>query len=544
MLGLMMATPLSITAIMRHAERVHGGREIVSVTADAPRHRYTYRDAFRRVRRLANALRALGVEAGDRIGTLAWNDYRHFELYYGASCYGAICHTINPRLFPEHIAYIINHAADRYLFADVAFVPLLEQLAPELRAVEGVIVLTGDARTPATRLPEALSYEALIADQPDTFDWPQLDERTASALCYTSGTTGHPKGVLYDHRSTVLHAYGAALPDAMGLSAADVVLPIVPMFHANAWGLIYSAAMTGAKLVMPGPKMGDGETLCALINEEQVTLSAGVPTVWLALLRHLQASGRRVDTLKRIVSGGSAVPVSLMRTLEEDYGIAVRHAWGMTEMSPIGTVNVLKPGAGALAGEALDRARARQGRPVFGVEIRIVDDAGRELPWDGRTPGSLEVRGPWVCRDYYAPEAPSSAHRSDGWFATGDVAAIDADGYVQITDRTKDIIKSGGEWISSIDLECAAVAHPDIAEAAVIGVSHPKWMERPLLVVVPAEGAGLTRERVLHFLAERVPRWWLPDDVVFVAAIPHTATGKISKVDLRRQFAGYRLPTA
>jgi fatty-acyl-CoA synthase len=529
MRGLMMQAPLSITSIMRHAERVNGAREVVSVTAENPRHRCTLTDVFRRARQLANALVRAGVRPGDRVATLAWNDHRHLELYYAVSCLGAVLHTVNPRLYPEQITYIVNHAADRFLFADLTLVPLVEKLRPALGCVERVIVL-GDA-----------TYEPLIAGEPDAFDWPELDERTASALCYTSGTTGNPKGVLYDHRSTVLHSYGSALVDTMGISRNDTVLAVVPMFHANAWGLPYSVPMIGAKLVFPGPKMGDGATLAALIREERVTLAAGVPTVWQNLLAYTREHGIVLESLERVLTGGSACPLAVMDEFRERHGVWTIHAWGMTEMSPLGSTNSKPRDYDALEPAARDAIRNRPGRPPFGVEIRIVDDAGRELPWDGRTSGILQVRGPWVCSNYYELGEPSAAHGADGWFATGDVANISPDGQIQITDRAKDVIKSGGEWISSIDLECVAAGHPKVQQAAVIGVPHPKWDERPLLVVVPRPGESPTREELLAWLDGRVAKWWIPDDVAFVEQLPLTATGKISKLELRQQFKDFRL---
>ncbi len=542
MFGQMMDRPLLISAILRHAEAQHPNREIVSVTADHPRHRCTYAQAFARARKLANALRRLGVNSGDRIATLAWNDFRHFEIYYGVSCSGFVCHTINPRLFEDQIVYIVNHAEDRWLFLDPAFVPLIEKLQSRLPKLEGCVVLCDDAHMPATRLPRAQSYESLIAQESAEFEWPEFDERTASSLCYTSGTTGDPKGVLYSHRSTLVHTYASALPDAMGLSAGDVVLPVVPMFHVNAWALPYGCAMVGSKLVFPGPKMGDPETLQALIEEEQVTFTAGVPTVWQGLVAYLDRTGKRIDSLQRILSGGSAVPVALMNQLRER-GVDVVHAWGMTEMSPIGTINASCPEAAQLSPDERGALRAKQGRTVFGVELKITDESGKELPRDGKSFGALKVRGPWVASGYYK-RSGDAAFESDGWFNTGDVATISPLGYMQITDRTKDVIKSGGEWISSIELENLAVAHPAIAQAACIAIAHPKWQERPLLVAVLKPGASATREEVLEYFLGKIAKWWIPDDVVFVEKLPLTATGKLSKLQLRQQFADYRFPEA
>ena len=469
--GLMMDSALSIASIMTHAERVNGDTEIVSVTRDNPRHRYTYRDAFARTRQLANVMARWNLDQGERIATLAWNDHRHFETYYAASCSGYVCHTVNPRLFPEQLVYIINHAEDQYVLLDPDFVPLVEGLAGECPTVKGWIVLTSEAHMPETSLANVHCYETLLANESEQFDWPQLDENAACALCYTSGTTGNPKGVLYSHRSTMLHAYATMMPDAMGLSARDVVMPIVPMFHVNAWGNPYSCPMAGAKLVFPGNKMGDGETLAALINEEGVTMSAGVPTVWLGLIAHLKTTGKQVESLDRIIVGGAACPLSIMEDLDT-YGVQTRVGWGMTEMSPLGSVNTSPASREDYSDEAFAKVRLKAGRPIFGVEMKIVDDEGNDLPWDGVAFGSLKVRGPWVCSSYYKLE-DSDAHEEDGWFETGDVATIDPQGYMAITDRTKDVIKSGGEWISSIEVENVATDHPKVAEAAVIGHFHP-----------------------------------------------------------------------
>jgi fatty-acyl-CoA synthase len=536
--GQMMNLPLTITSIMEFAEKLHGDVEIVSITSDIPEHRYCYRDAFARTRKLANALAQAGVEEGDRIATFAWNDFRHFELYYGISCFGAVCHTINPRLFPEQVDYIVNHAQDKLVFVDPAFLPLLEGLQDQLSSVEKYVVLTDAANMPETALKGAQDYESFISDHPDAFTWPQLDENAASALCYTSGTTGNPKGVLYSHRSTVLHSYGAALPDAMNLAARDVILPIVPMFHVNAWSIPYGAAMVGCKMVFPGSKMGDGETLQRLIETERVTMSAGVPTVWLALLSYLRDSNTSVDSLERVVVGGAACPLAIMEEFEDKHGVYTHHAWGMTETGPLGVFNQLKPGMNELPKEQRDAARLKQGRPIYGVDIRIVDDEGKVQPWDGEATGEVRIRGNWVCSGYFGVEAGDS-HDAEGYFGTGDVASMDANGFMKITDRTKDVIKSGGEWISSIDLENAAVGHPAVAEAAVIGVPHPKWTERPLLIVVREAGAQLEKQEILAYLEGRVAKWWIPEDAVFVDELPHTATGKISKKDLRVTFADY-----
>jgi len=542
MKGLMMDTPLLISSIAEHAEKFHGDREIVSVTVDNPRHRCTFRDAVGRAKRLASVLDEAGLEHGDRIATLAWNDYRHLEIYYGVSGAGYVCHTINPRLFPEQLVFIINHAEDRWIFTDVMFVPLLEKLLPQIPNVERFVVLTDDAHMPETLLPNALSYETLLGAGTDDYRWPQFDERTASALCYTSGTTGDPKGVLYDHRSTVLHAYAGVAPDVLNLSSMDCILPVVPLFHVNAWGIPYSALMTGAKLVMPGPKMGDGEALYELMESEKVTVALGVPTVWLALLAYCDQAGKKLNSLRRTCIGGAAPPRSMIERFRRDHDVDARQGWGMTEMSPLGTVNTLKAGLENLSEEeSLDLA-TKAGRGLFGCELRIVDDEGQELPWDGVAYGALQVRGPWVCSDYFKLDGAAAAHTEDGWFNTGDVATIDSQGYVAITDRTKDVIKSGGEWISSIELENAAMGHPAVAEAAVIGVSHPKWTERPLLVVVRAEGCDVDAKELLDYFDGKVASWWVPDAVAFVDELPHTATGKVKKIELRRQFADYAFP--
>ncbi len=540
--GLMMDTPLLISSIARHAEKFHGDREVVSVTMDNPRHRYTIRDAVRRSRQLANALARMGLETGDRVATIAWNDYRHLEIYYGVSGSGYVCHTINPRLFPEQLVFIINHAEDRWICTDLMFVPLLEKLLPQIPNVEGFIIMTDEAHMPDTSLPNALCYESLLAAESAEFEWPRLDERTASALCYTSGTTGDPKGVLYDHRSTVLHAFASVAPDVMNLSSCDVVLPVVPLFHVNAWGIPYSALMVGAKLVFPGPKMGDGEALYALLEEEKVTVALGVPTVWLALLQYCDQAGKTLESLNRTVIGGAAVPRAMIEQFEKVHDVRTIQGWGMTEMSPLGTANTPKAGQEGLSDEERLDLGTKAGRGIFGCELRIVDDHGTELPWDGVAYGALQVRGPWICSDYFKLAGAGGSHKEDGWFDTGDVATIDAQGYMAITDRTKDVIKSGGEWISSIELENAAMGHPAVAEAAVIGVAHPKWTERPLLVVVAAKGQEIDKQALLAFFKGKVADWWIPNDVAVVDELPHTATGKIKKIELRRQFADYAFP--
>ncbi len=541
MLGQMMSTPLTITSIMRHALRHHGAREIVSVTADKPLLRTTYRDVFERASRLANALTAAGVAPGERVATLAWNDHRHLEIYYASSCAGMVLHTLNPRLFPEQIAWIINHAEDRCLFVDPAILPLAEALAPKLPSVRHWIVLTDAAHMPDTSLPGAISYEAFIEGHEREFDWPDLDENTACSICYTSGTTGDPKGVVYSHRSTVIHAMAACMADVMGLTQRDAVLPVVPMFHANAWGVPYAVPMVGAKLVMPGPKLADGEVLHQLMESEKVTLSLGVPTIWMALLQYLESTGKTLTSLQRTIVGGAACPPAIMQAFRDRHDVTTHHAWGMTETSPLGTFNSLKQGMDALPESEQDRIRARQGRGIFGVELKIVGEDGGELPWDGKAFGTLKVRGPWICSGYFRLD-PGTSHDAEGWFDTGDVANIDPEGYIQITDRTKDVIKSGGEWISSIELENTAVAHPEVAEAAVIGIAHERWTERPLLLVVPKTGMAVDTGSLREWFQDKVPDWWIPDDVLVVDELPHTATGKLNKLALRARYSDHALP--
>jgi fatty-acyl-CoA synthase len=538
----MMNKPLLISSIAEHAEKFHGAREIVSVTADNPRHRCTFRDAVGRSKQLANALDKLGLQHGDRVATIAWNDYRHLETYYAVSGAGFVCHTINPRLFPEQLIFIINHAEDRWIFTDVMFVPLLEKILPQIKGVEGFVVMTDEENMPETALPNVVCYETLIGAESSDYSWPELDERTASALCYTSGTTGDPKGVLYDHRSTVLHAYAAPAPDAMNLSSRDCVLPVVPLFHVNAWGIPYSTLMVGAKIVFPGPKMGDGAALFELMDSEDVTIALGVPTVWLALLQYCASAGKRLDKLQRSIVGGAAVPRSMIQEFRDEHGVEIRQGWGMTEMSPLGTCNSLKAGLETLSDEEKLDLATKAGRGIFGCELRIVDDEGQELSWDGVAYGALQVRGPWICSDYFKLEGSAGTHTKDGWFDTGDVATIDPQGYMAITDRTKDVIKSGGEWISSIELENTAMGHPAVAEAAVIGVAHPKWTERPLLVIVRAEGQDVSKDDMLAYFHGKVADWWIPNDVAFVDELPHTATGKVKKIELRKQFADYAFP--
>jgi fatty-acyl-CoA synthase len=535
MRGIMMDTPLLITEIMRHADKNVPDTEVVSFTLENPRHRCTLRDVFRRARQLANALQKAGVRPGDRVATMAWNDYRHFEIYYAVSCMGAVLHTLNPRLFPEQLEFMINHAEDKLLFIDPTLLPAIAPLQGKIPTIEKTIILSSAAAMPPALAGKFPDYESFIAGQPEQFDWPELDENTASSLCYTSGTTGHPKGVLYSHRSTVLHAYGGCMADSVGLSGRDVVLAVVPMFHANAWGLPYNAPMVGAKLVFPGPKMGDPTVLTQLMNEEGVTLAAAVPTVWTMLLNHLRQTGVKLTTLRHTLIGGSAVPIQMIRDFQLEHDVEVLQGWGMTETSPLGTVGSLRPAAAALPLEEQFKIRARQGHGIFGISMKIVDEDGRELPWDGQSAGELKVRGPWVCSGYFRLET-SPAHDSDGWFATGDVAVIHPDGCLQITDRAKDVIKSGGEWISSVDLENCACGHPDVLMAAAIGVRHPKWEERPILLVVPRQGCTPERESVLAHIAVHFAKWQLPDEVLVVDSLPLTGTGKINKRELRDKF--------
>ena len=548
MLGLMQDRPLLISHLIEHAARNHGDTEIVSRRVEGDLHRYTYADAHVRAKKMAEALQALGVVAGDRVGTLAWNGYRHFELYYAISGMGAVCHTINPRLFPEQIVYIVNHAEDRVLFVDLNLLPAVAKLAGQFKGVKHIVAMCGREHMPKdSGIPGLLCYEELLEGRPGTYAWPELDERTACSLCYTSGTTGNPKGVLYSHRATVLHAFAGSLPDTLNLSARSVVLPVVPMFHVNAWGLPYACAMVGAKIVFPGVAL-DGASLTALFETEKVTFTAGVPTVWLALLNHLAEKKQRLSTVRYAVIGGSAAPPAMIEAFQRDHGVEVLHAWGMTEMSPLGTVNHPKAKHAALDAAAQMANRLKQGRPPHGVEMAIVGDDGKELPHDGKAFGDLLVRGPWITSGYFKGEGGAVLRevpgRGGGWFATGDVATLDPDGYMQITDRSKDVIKSGGEWISSIDLENAAMAHPEVAEAAVIGIAHPKWDERPLLIVHRKAGSAVTKDALIQFLGSKVAKWWLPDDVQFVDGLPHTATGKILKTRLREDFKDYRLPTA
>jgi len=545
LMGQMMQMPLLISSLIRHAARHAGDTEIVSKRVEGDVHRTTWAGIEERSRRFAQAMARLGCSAGDRVATLAWNGYRHLEIYYGASGSQLVCHTINPRLFPEQIAWIANDAGDRVLCFDLTFLPLVEKLAPHLGGVQHYVLMTDRAHMPASSaIANLLCYEELVDAEDGRYTWPEFDENTASSICYTSGTTGHPKGAVYSHRSSVLHAYGSALPDAMDCSAADVVLPVVPMFHVNAWGLPYSTALVGCKLVLPGPHL-DGKSLYELFEAERVTFSAGVPTVWLGLLTYVQSNNLKFSTFRRTVIGGSACPPAMMKTLQEQFSVEVIHAWGMTELSPLGTLSKLKAKHGTLPRQEQQRLLEKQGRVVYGIDMAIIDDDGRSLPWNATASGNLVVRGPWVIGSYFnRPESPLvSVDGEPGWFPTGDVATIDADGFMQITDRSKDVIKSGGEWISSIDLENIAMAHPAVHEAAAIAARHPKWDERPLLVVVRKPGASLTREELLAFYEGRIAKWQIPDDVAFVDELPHTATGKIQKLKLRELFRDHRLPS-
>ncbi|MGJ7578757.1 3-(methylthio)propionyl-CoA ligase [Variovorax sp. RHLX14] len=546
MLGLMQDQPLLISSLIEFAERHHGDGEIVSRRVEGDIHRYTWADVARRSRQAANALDGENLGFGDRVATLAWNGYRHLELYYGVSGSGRVLHTINPRLHPDQIAWIANHAEDKILCFDLSFLPLVQAVHARCPGVRKWIALCDADRLPAdSGVPNLESYESWIGAQSDTYAWPTFDENTASSMCYTSGTTGNPKAALYSHRSTILHAYGAALPDVMCLSARDSVLPVVPMFHVNAWGLPYSAALTGCKVVFPGPAL-DGKSVYELIEAEQVTFAAGVPTVWQMLLTHMKPGGLRFSSLTRTVIGGSACPPAMIQAFQQDYGVDVLHAWGMTEMSPLGTLCTLKNKHLAQPAEAQNAIRLKQGRAIFGVDMKIVDGEGAELAWDGKAYGDLMVKGPWIVKAYYKgeggdPLVPDA--NGHGWFPTGDVATIDPDGYLQITDRSKDVIKSGGEWISSIDIENIAVAHPAVAMAACIGVAHPKWDERPVIAVVRRPGAEVTREELLRFYEGKTAKWQVPDDVIFVESIPIGATGKMLKAKLREQLRGYTLPT-
>jgi len=540
MQGLMQTQPLLISSLIAHAARTSGQTQIVSRVAADKFVRTNWAEVHARSKRLANMLIGAGIQPGDRIGTLAWNTHRHLELYYGVAGIGAVCHTINPRLFFEQIQYIVTHAQNRIVFFDVSFTDIVERLVPLCPFVEHWVALCEASEVPQIKgLATVYSYEAALATMSETLEWPVFDENAASGLCYTSGTTGNPKGVLYSHRSTVLHAYASCMADTFGLSQKDIILPASSMYHASAWGVPYGATLAGAKVVLPGQQL-DGQRLTDLIEAEGVTFSSGVPTIWLGVLQHLEKTGGKLSTLKRLIVAGSACPPALITQFRERHGVEVNQMWGMTETSPLGTMNHLLLKHAALDEASKDEIRAKQGRPVYGIEMKIINDAGHPLAHDGVAFGDLMVRGWWVTNRYFKGDLP--AVDADGWFHTGDVATIDPDGFVRLTDRSKDVIKSGGEWISSIDLENAAVGHPAVAEAAVIGVHHPKWDERPLLVLVMKDGQTVTKPEMLAFLTDKVVKWWLPDDVVTVAEIPHTATGKILKTKLREQFKDYKLP--
>jgi len=569
--GLMQDRPLMISSLVEHAARFHPRTEIVSRLPEGGTHRTDWAGIRRASCQVAHALAALGVQPGERVGTLAWNSWRHLALYFGVSGSGAVLHTINPRLFPEQIAYIANHAEDKVLFFDVTFAPLVEKLAPQLGSVKTYVCMTSREHMPGIDVPDLRCWDELVGAQSGDFAWPEFDERTASSLCYTSGTTGNPKGVLYSHRSTLLHTLMELAPDTFGIGSRETLMLIVPMFHANAWGAPYAAAMVGARLVLPGPHL-DGRSVYELMRDERVTFSQGVPTVWLMLFQYLDANpgiDPRALSLRRVGIGGAAVPRAMLERFERGFGVEVTQGWGMTETSPIGVISKLLARHDDLPEEELVKVKLKQGRGVWGVDLKLVDDAGQVQPWDGESRGHLRVRGPWIASGYFkeppgggaASATPRGGLESlgrpgafqgeggspideEGFFSTGDVATIDADGFLQLVDRAKDVIKSGGEWISSIDVENAAMGHPGVAEAAIIGVAHPTWQERPLLIVVPREGQAVDKQSVLDFLATRIAKWWLPDDVVFVEALPHTATGKLLKTKLREQYRDHVLPTA
>ena len=542
MQGLMQNWPLRVSTIIDHAARFHGDREIVTRTIEGPIARTTYGQVHLRARKVAQALTRLGIREGDIVATMAWNTARHLEAWYGIMGMGAVCHTLNPRLFAEQLVYIINHAEDKVIFLDLTFVPILEGIADKLPNVKVYVVMTDRAHMPETKLPNALCFEEIVEAENGAFKWAEVDENAACGLCYTSGTTGNPKGVLYSHRSNVLHSMAANMGDALGMKCADTILPVVPMFHANAWGIAFAAPAVGAKIVMPGANM-DGESIYELLDKEQVTATAAVPTVWLMLLQYLEKTGAELPKLDRVVIGGSAAPRSMIEIFEEKYGVKVFHAWGMTEMSPMGTLGALKAGMEDWPLEKQIDVKVKQGRAIYTVEMKITDDDGNELPSDGKAFGHLMVRGPAIAGAYLKGEGGNILDK-DGWFDTGDVATIDPQGYMQITDRAKDVIKSGGEWISSIEIENLAVGHPKVAEAAVIGIAHPKWDERPLLIVVAKDGENPSKDEILRYMEGKIAKWWMPDDVVFVDEIPHTATGKIQKLALREKFKDYTLPTA
>ncbi len=537
----MQQQPLMISSIIEFAERWYPDVEVVSRTVEGPIHRCTYKELGKRARRLADSLKSLGISAGDSVGTLAWNGYRHLELYYGVSGSGAVLHTVNPRLFSEQLSYVINHANDKVMFADLTFVPLLEALADQLPNIEHYVIMTDREHMPETTLNSVICYEDLIKSGDPDYQWPVFDENSASSICYTSGTTGNPKGVVYSHRSTLIHTIASSIPNGLNLSGSDSVLLVVPQFHVNSWGVSYAAPMNGCKLVLPGPAM-DGSSIHDLLESEKCTLSLAVPTIWMMLTGFLRESGKKLPHMKRVVIGGSAVPEAMIRCFEQEYDVQVIHAWGMTETSPLGTLNFLMPHLQELDYEAQMPIKLTQGKSIFGVDIRIVDDNNNPLAHDGIAFGRLQAKGHWVTSGYLGDE-DNKAVGSDGWFDTGDVATINPDGYMMITDRTKDVIKSGGEWISSIEIENLAVGHPAIAEAAVIAIPHPKWDERPLVVAVIADGQEIDKTKLLSHLAESLAKWQIPDDVVFVDELPHGATGKLNKLKLREDFSDYKFPT-
>jgi 3-(methylthio)propionyl---CoA ligase len=546
MLGLMQSQPLLISSLIEFADRHHGDGEIVSRRVEGDIHRYTWSAVADRSRQVAQALDGMKLGFSDRVATLAWNGYRHLELYFGVSGSGRVLHTINPRLHPDQIAWIANHAEDQVLCFDMSFLPLVQAVHARCPTIKAYVAMCDADKLPSdSGIPNLLSYESWIGSKPTKYEWPQFDENSASSMCYTSGTTGNPKAALYSHRSTTLHAYAAALPDVMCLSARDAVLPVVPMFHVNAWGIPYSAALTGCKLVFPGPAM-DGKSIYELIEGEKVSYAAGVPTVWQMMLGHMKPAGLKFSTLKRTVIGGSACPPAMIHAFQEDYGVEVLHAWGMTEMSPLGTLNTLKNKQLSLPQDEQMKIRLKQGRAIYGVDMKIVDAEGKEQPWDGKTYGDLLVKGPWIVKEYFKGEGGDPLAYDEagaGWFPTGDVATIDPDGFMQITDRSKDVIKSGGEWISSIDVENIAMAHPAVQMAACVGMPHPKWDERPIIAVVKKPGAEVSVAELLKFYEGKTAKWQIPDDVVFVDAIPLGATGKMQKMKLREQLKDYKLPT-
>jgi 3-(methylthio)propionyl---CoA ligase len=542
MLGLMQSQPLLISSLIEFADRHHGEGEIVSRRVEGDIHRSTWSEIAKRSRQVAGALDAMNLGMSDRVATLAWNGYRHLELYFGVSGSGRVLHTINPRLHPDQVVWIAKHAEDQVLCFDMTFMPIVQAVHTRCNTIKTFVAMCDADKLPeGTGIPNLISYEAWIAKQSGVYTWPEFDENLASSMCYTSGTTGNPKAALYSHRSTTLHAYAAALPDVMSLSARDSVLPVVPMFHVNAWGIPYSAALTGCKLVFPGPAM-DGKSIYELIEGEKVTYAAGVPTVWQMMLGHMGAGALKFSSLKRTVIGGSACPPAMIETFQNTYGVEVLHAWGMTEMSPLGTLNTLKNKHLSLPPTEQLKIRMKQGRAIYGVDMKIVGEDGKELPWDGKTYGDLLVKGPWIVKEYFKGEGGNPL--KDGWFPTGDVATIDAEGFMQITDRSKDVIKSGGEWISSIDIENIAMAHPAVAMAACVGMPHPKWDERPIIAVVKKPGAEVAVADLLKFYEGKTAKWQIPDDVVFVEAIPLGATGKMQKMKLREQLKDYKLPTA